>query len=132
MIDIVIVNYNSTDFLIECLASVHKALKGRPAKIYVQDNASKDRPERIRTLFPDVILNINPRNLGFAKAVNQALRQGHGEYVVLLNPDTHVTENFFQTSLDYMEKIPMLEYWAPEFWTMTECCRIQPVLFPHL
>ena len=104
MADIVIVNYNSTDFLLECLASVRDALKGIPAKIYVQDNASKDQPERIRALFPEVVLNINSSNLGFAKAVNQALRQGNGEYAVLLNPDTHVTDDFFQTSLGYMEK----------------------------
>ncbi|MGE0086618.1 MAG: glycosyltransferase [Desulfococcaceae bacterium] len=104
MIDIIIVNYNSTGFLIQCLVSVQKALNDLPARIYVQDNASKDRPERIRALFPDVLLNINPSNYGFAKAVNQALRQGHGEYAVLLNPDTYVTDDFFQTAIDYMEK----------------------------
>ncbi len=113
MIDIVIVNYNSTDFLTECLASVRNALKDRPAKIYVQDNASKDRPERIRALFHDVVLNINSSNLGFAKAVNQALRQGHGEYVILLNPDTYITDDFFQTALDYMEKNPSVGILGP-------------------
>ena len=113
MIDIVIVNYNSTDFLIECLASVRDALKGHPAKIFVQDNASRDCPERIRTLFPDVLLKINSANMGFAKAVNQALHQGQGEYVVLLNPDTYVTDDFFQTALDYMEKNPSVGILGP-------------------
>jgi len=72
--------------------------------IYVQDNASTDQVENILSSFPYVNLHRNPSNLGFAKAVNQALRLCRGEYVILLNPDTYVTEGFFDAVTDFMEK----------------------------
>ncbi len=114
MIDIIIVNYNSSDFTIDCLNSVKDALQGRQAKIYVQDNASSDRPERIQELFPEIILKQNHSNLGFAKAVNQALQQGESEYILLLNPDTRIADDFFDTTLDYMENHPGIGILGPK------------------
>ncbi len=46
-LDIIIVNYNSTDHLLNCLESLQKALNGLDARIFVQDNASTDGVERI-------------------------------------------------------------------------------------
>jgi len=114
MTDIVIVNYNSTDHLLNCLESVKKNLNGMSADIFVQDNASKDNVSRILSEFPDVILHINTRNLGFAKAVNQAIRQGKSEYLILLNPDTRITEDFFKTSLEFMRKNPDVGVMGPK------------------
>ncbi len=104
MIDIVIVNYNSTDFLIKCLNSVIKDLGDINAVIYVQDNGSTDNVDRIKSFFPGVNLTKNKRNLGFGKAVNQALAKCKNEYVILINPDAYVTKGFFASSLKFMDK----------------------------
>lgn len=115
MIDIIIVNYNSTDHLLRCLASLRTALDGRfPARIFVQDNASGDGVERVSCFFPEVKLHINPENIGFGKAVNQALKQGNGECVVLLNPDACVTDVFFETALAFMERYPRTGIMGPK------------------
>ncbi|GBC60677.1 glycosyltransferase family 1 protein [Desulfonema ishimotonii] len=103
MIDIVIVNYNSTDHLLRCLKSIYDHKDNFYVTVYVEDNASADNADRISGAFPQVILHKNIENLGFAKAVNQAVEKGRGEYVILLNPDAHVTAGFFKTALDFMD-----------------------------
>ncbi len=103
MIDIIIINYNSTNYLINCLRSVDESLKGCPAGIFVQDNASTDGVERVLIEFPNIKLTQNTQNIGFAAAVNQALVQGNNPYVMLLNPDTIVLDGFFKESLDFMK-----------------------------
>lgn len=106
MFDIIIVNYNSTDFLINCLTSIKKSLNGVRADIFVQDNASTDGVERIQKAFPRVNLNRSQRNIGFAAGVNQLLSKGKNPYVMLLNPDTYVTENFFDICIKFIRKNP--------------------------
>lgn len=104
MIDIIIVNYNSTDYLINCLLSVRNSLNGLPVSIYIQDNASTDGVDIIRNKFPEVSLTKNSRNIGFAAAVNNALALGKNPFILLLNPDTTVSDNFFNECLSLMKK----------------------------
>jgi GT2 family glycosyltransferase len=105
-LDIVIVNHNSTDYLLSCLRSVYDALQELPAKIFVQDNASEDGVDRVNEMFPKAILSKNSYNMGFSKAANNAMKQSTAPYIVLLNPDTHVTHGFFECVLRYMEENP--------------------------
>jgi GT2 family glycosyltransferase len=104
LLDIIIVNYNSTDYLLICLKSIYYSLQDLPAKIFVQDNASGDNVDIVNKMFPRVVLSKNSYNMGFAKAVNNGLRQGFAPYVVILNPDTYVQDNFFSTVTSYMEE----------------------------
>ena len=104
LVDIIIVNYNSTEHLLQCLKSLHKSLNGFPARVIVEDNASQDGVDRVKTMFPQVVLSENADNLGFAKAVNQGLAESDASYVVILNPDTYVVEGFFESAVRYMEE----------------------------
>lgn len=106
MLDIIIVNYNSTDHLLRCLESIYASLQGLPAKIFVQDNASEDDVDRVTIMFPRVLLSKNSKNIGFAKAVNNTLGQGAAPYVFLINPDTIVRDGCFESVLEYMEENP--------------------------
>jgi GT2 family glycosyltransferase/glycogen synthase len=106
LLDIIIVNYNSTDYLLRCLASIYDSLKMKPLKVLVMDNASKDGVDRAKVEFPQVILIKNSYNLGFGKAINIALKQTDSPYVVLLNPDTYVMNSFFDSILKYLEENP--------------------------
>lgn len=103
-IDIIIVNYYSTDYLLKCLDSIYYSLDGLCANVSVIDNGSKDGLNRINGNFPDVCVNINSINIGFAAAANKVIKQSRSPYVVLLNPDSFVVKGFFQTVLEYMEK----------------------------
>ncbi|MBW2172650.1 MAG: glycosyltransferase [Deltaproteobacteria bacterium] len=103
LLDIIIVNYNSTEHLLQCLKSLHESLDGISARVIVEDNASRDGVGRVQTMFPQVVLSKNIYNMGFAKAVNQGLAESGAPYVVILNPDTYVVEGFFDSVIRYME-----------------------------
>jgi len=113
LLDIVIVNFNSTDFLLPCLKSVYEALEEVPAQIIVQDNGSGDGVSRVKAMFPQVKLSKNIHNIGFSKAVNKGLKEGNSPYVVLLNPDTYVPLRFFERVLRYMEENPGVGIMGP-------------------
>jgi len=103
-LDIVIVNYNSTDYLLRCLESVYRGLNGSTgASIYIADNGSTDNVERLLDRFPEVDLHINACNLGFARAVNQCIEKSSSPYLLVLNPDTIIEKEFFGKVLGYME-----------------------------
>lgn len=77
------------------------------AEVFVVDNHSTDGSmQYLRPLFPGIQFIINENNLGFAKANNQALIAASGEYVLFLNPDTLVPENFFALCLEFIKVNP--------------------------
>lgn len=106
-LSVVIVNYNVKYFLEQCLHSVQKAIKGIDAEVFVVDNNSVDGSTNlVGEKFPEVILIENEKNVGFAKANNQVIRQAKGEYVLLLNPDTVVEEDTFAKVIGFMDSHP--------------------------
>lgn len=106
-ISIIIVNYNVRDFLLHALESIQRALNKISHEIIVVDNASVDGSvETVRNRFPDVQLIVNPENLGFAAANNQAIKIARGEFVVLINPDTIVQEDTFTSLIKFMKDNP--------------------------
>lgn len=103
-LSVIIVSYNVYPFLDNCLRSVQKSMKGIDGEIFVVDNASVDRtPQLVQQHFPDVKLMANPDNKGFAKANNQAISVCEGEYILLLNPDTIVSEDTLTTCIQFMD-----------------------------
>ena len=106
-LSVIIVNYNVSYFLEQCLLSVRKAVEGLEAEVFVVDNNSVDgSAEMVRRRFPEVILHANRENVGFSRANNQAIRRAQGKYVLLLNPDTVVEEDTFHKCFRYMEEHP--------------------------
>ena len=85
-----------------------------PAKVFIEDNGSTDRPERIQSEYPQSRITLNRKNLGFSKAVNKAIRKSHAPYVLLLNPDTVVMNGFFDSLLNFMEKHPEVAVAGPK------------------
>ncbi len=108
LLDVIIINYNSTLPLLHCVDSLLNVESAISLNIYVQDNASskKDDVDRLTRDFPEVRLVKNDRNLGFAKAVNNAFKQGSAPYVLILNPDTLVQPGLLSDTMGYMEAHP--------------------------
>ncbi len=104
-ISIVIVNYNVSAFLQQCLYSVQKSsVQDIDVEVFVVDNNSIDNSvELVKENFPDVKLIANTDNKGFAYACNQAIRQSTGKYVLLLNPDTIIREDSLKLCKQFMD-----------------------------
>ncbi len=98
---VAILNWNGFDHLNSYLPSVLE--HSNEANIYVIDNASTDNSiQLIKDKFPDVKLIINSENGGYAKGYNDGLSSIKEEYLILLNSDVEVTENWIKPVIDLM------------------------------
>ena len=103
-LSVVILNYNVSYFLRQCILTVQEALVGIESEIIVVDNDSKDDScQMIKKHFPKIKLLENKENLGFSKANNQGVTIAKGEYVCILNPDTALAKNTFKKTLEFAE-----------------------------
>ncbi|HPE39846.1 MAG TPA: glycosyltransferase [Bacteroidales bacterium] len=106
-LSVVIVNYNVSHFLRQCLHSVLIAIEHIDAEVFVVDNRSvDDSVSMVKSEFPNVKLIVNEENVGFSRGNNVAIRQAKGEYVLLLNPDTLVEKDTFTDTIQYMDQHP--------------------------
>ena len=73
------------------------------SEIIIIDNASTDgTQEYLKTLSQAKIL-LNRTNNGFSRACNQGIREAKGEYIVLLNPDTLITQGWDTRMIDHFK-----------------------------
>ncbi|AZA80322.1 glycosyltransferase family 2 protein [Chryseobacterium sp. G0186] len=106
-LSIIIVNYNVTQLLRNCLLSIQKYVEKVEYEVIVIDNASTDSswgdliPE-----FPSVRFISSEINGGFSKANNQAIQEAKGEYLLLLNPDTELEGFYVKELLDFSDAQP--------------------------
>lgn len=103
-LSIVIVSYNTKNFLKNCLESIKETAKNFSYEIIVVDNASKDgSSEMVTKNFKDVILISNKENFGFSKANNIGVKKTSGRYVLFLNSDTVIYGNVLKKMIDFMD-----------------------------
>ena len=106
-LSVIIVSYNVRAFLEQCLVSVERAMNDLDVDVWVVDNRSVDGSvDMVRERFPWVHVIPNQDNVGFSVANNQAIRACAGRHVLLLNPDTVVGEDTFQTCLAHADAHP--------------------------
>jgi GT2 family glycosyltransferase len=118
-LSIVIVNWNTSELLIQCLDSIYQAAPRLTFEIIVVDNGSTDESvNAICNQFPDVRIISNDLNLGFAKANNQGLAAGRGRYFLLLNSDTIVLPNALNRLVDVADINPGVGIIGPKLLNM--------------
>src|SRR5258708_14093708 len=90
-LSVIIINWNSAEYLRGCLDCLYRQTKGIWFEVIVIDNASYDGCEKIlREEFPEVGFIQSAENLGFSKANNAAYLRSKGELILFLNPDTEI------------------------------------------
>lgn len=106
-LSIIIINYNVKEFLQNLIHSLQKALSKITHEIIVVDNASDDGSvEFIRDKFPQIHLIVNKTNVGFSKANNEALKISKGKFILLINPDTIVSEDTINRMIYFLNQNP--------------------------
>ncbi len=106
---VVIVNYNSTDYLRKCLESVRSQTRTPRLQVVVVDNASSDADwDSFRIRYPDTLFILNTDNLGFSAACNQGIRACQADYYLLLNPDTVILESAIDKTLRFLAAQPQV------------------------
>src|SRR6266571_4238495 len=98
---VVIVNYNTREYLRACLATV---LPEVPSEVVVVDNTSSDGSvEMVQAEYPDVALHANKTNVGYGAAANQAIASCTAKYILLLNADTLLKPGALRALSNYLD-----------------------------
>jgi len=106
-LSIIYVNWNSLDYLRSSIASVYEFTRATTFEIVVVDNASPEGGiDSIRNSFPEAMVIKSDKNLGFAGANNLGFQNSHGEYILLLNPDTKLFEPSIDVMMGYIKQLP--------------------------
>ncbi len=93
-VSVVIVNYNSGSYAKICIESLLKQ-QDVQLEIIIVDNSSKDDSIAIlsNAFKSSITLIKSEENLGFARANNLGAAQAKGEFLLLLNPDTEISDS---------------------------------------
>lgn len=106
-LSIVIICWNDLKVIADCLHSIVERTHVTEFEIIVSDNGSTDGSvEFIRKHFPVAQIIENKANLGFAKGNNIGIRASKGEYVLIINPDTHVHEGALDRWVEFADRRP--------------------------
>jgi GT2 family glycosyltransferase len=106
-VSIICVNWNSLDYLLECIPSIYEHTRGISFEIIVVDNASPLGDVAIlKQRFPDITLIQSKENLGFAGANNLGVKHAKGMCVLFLNPDTKLVSPALNTMLRSLHSLP--------------------------
>lgn len=106
LVSILIVNWNTRELVMECLASLPKQGTGPSYEVIVVDNGSVDGSGDALSRQPGIELIRNDRNLGYAAAVNQAYRRANGEFVLLLNSDVDLAPTALSSLTQFLQDDP--------------------------
>jgi len=101
-ISVIIVNYNARYFLKNCINSILSSDIVNDIEIIVVDNNSSDgSSEMMESDYPGISYIYNDKNVGFSKANNQGVTLAKGAYVLILNPDTMLSESILKQMLKF-------------------------------
>lgn len=106
-LSVVVVTWNTKALTLACLAQLRVALvdvarrRDWSSEVIVVDNGSTDGTAvELRARYPEMQVQENEENLGFAAGMNRGLRQAQGEVVLLLNSDAFLGAATIEACMD--------------------------------
>lgn len=93
LVSIVIVGYNASRHLSACMEAVYNQTYRNFEVIFVNNGSTDDTASMLKS-YPDVRLIDNTGNRGFCIANNQGISIAKGNYILTLNSDIILDENF--------------------------------------
>jgi len=103
LVSVVLVTWNDAPYLRRCLTGIAQQRHPDVELIHV-DNASEDESVgEVRARSAGCTQIVNEENRGFAAAVNQALRRGRGDFVLLCNPDAYLEREYIARIVEALD-----------------------------
>lgn len=108
-LSVIILNYNSADYLKKCLDSISKSDIGnyKYEVIIVDNNSTDDSIKLAKTINSSNFKYLELKdNKGFAHGNNQGLKEINSKtrFVLFLNPDTLVDKNTFKKMIEFFDQ----------------------------
>ncbi|WEK21228.1 MAG: glycosyltransferase family 2 protein [Candidatus Pedobacter colombiensis] len=111
---IITVNFNQPQVTFDFLRSVKDNTTGVTLEVILVDNGSReDHEEAYRAIYPSLIYIRSATNLGFAGGNNLGIKVAKGDYLLLLNNDTEITNNLLDTLITEFESNPEIGILSP-------------------
>ncbi|HYA61252.1 MAG TPA: glycosyltransferase family 2 protein [Candidatus Acidoferrum sp.] len=115
LVSAIVLNWNGREDLIECLESL-KEVNYPNLEIIVVDNASTDDSvDAVRSKFEVTIVE-NEQNLGFGGGCNSGLAVASGEYLLFMNNDVTVDDEFLTELIKVAETDPSVGIAGPKVY----------------
>lgn len=92
-VSVLIVTYRTERVLFDCLESFEQHRPERVGEVLVIDNSASGSPSGAPERFPWISYTRNQENVHFRRGVNQGARSARGRYLLLLNPDTYLSDS---------------------------------------
>lgn len=132
-LSIVIVSWNTSGLLSQCLKSVYETGSRFTFEVIVVDNGSTDDSlTMVEQRFPEVKLIRNDRNQGFARANNQGLEIADSRYYMLLNSDTIMLPGAIDTLIEMADQHPSVGMLGPKLLNMDGSLQKSWYSFPSI
>jgi len=114
---IIILNYNGTDFLKNCIDSILKETNKEIEIIVVDNNSPDNSGKKYSNEYSQCKFILNKKNLGVPEGLNVGIKNSNGEFIVLLNNDLIVTPGWLDGFFSAYEKYGVALY-QPKFLKM--------------
>ncbi len=111
---IIIINYNTQNYLRKCLDSINNFTHNLEYEVIVVDNNSSDRSiEFLLTDYPKINFLFRDVNDGFGAGCNFGARHATGKYFLFINPDVILLDNVVYELFKLMESDPCIAVVSP-------------------
>lgn len=105
MVSIIIINYNTLELTLKCIASVKFKTLGLDFEIIVVDNDSSEaNTVEVLSKLEGITFVPSNVNLGFAKGNNLGIKYAKGNQILLLNSDTELINNAVKIASDFLSE----------------------------
>lgn len=105
VVSVIIVTWNSENFIEACLTALFNQMF-TDLEVIIVDNSSTDRTLEIVQNYGPLKLLKQADNLGFSKGQNIGISEATGKYILSLNPDVVMTENYIEHLVRVAESNP--------------------------
>lgn len=103
LVSIIIPVYNEFDYTYKCVQSIINNVKGVSYEVIIGDDESTDATRKISKVIKNIRVNVNESDHGFLMNCNCAAKLARGKYIVFLNNDTLVQENWLESLVTLIE-----------------------------
>ena len=108
LVSIVIPVYNQFNYTYLCLKSILKNSVDIEYEIIIADDCSTDSTKDIAKVVEGINVQKTPSNLRFLLNCNNAAKAARGQYILFLNNDTQVQDNWLKPLVDLIESDPKI------------------------
>ena len=104
-LSIIIVNYKTGPMTLDCIEAIKKVIHSVTYEIIVIDNNSEDDSVQLfKNTHNDLKIIELKKNIGYGSAINHGAKIAEGQFLLFLNSDIILTEDFAEFLIDFYHK----------------------------